>query len=390
MSTKVTSIPIYAPNWDSNLTTTIIELEKLRIKKLGGPVPPYIFFQIKTIFHILESIGSARIEGNHTTLSEFVEKIITKETSNKDESLQEINNINTAIKFIEENVDKNTKINRAFISQIHSILVKDLSLPPYGEGSRNPGQLRSINVVIQNSEHTPPDALHVPEYLDELIIFINDKYSAQYHLLVMAIAHHRLAWLHPFDNGNGRLVRMITYALLIQQGFQVKSGRILNPTAIFCMDRNEYYDKLSLADKGDRDGVLSWCEYVLNGLQQEIQKIDKLLDLQYIVDIILLPVLSYGLDQKYITKSEHTILSALVKKPDMTIKAGDLVNIIGENNVYQRTRIIKKLKDKNMLIPIKDHSQIYTLGFTENFLTRGVIKVLEQQDFIPSFLNDNS
>jgi hypothetical protein len=71
---KDVPLKIYEPEWGSKLATTIVELEKLRVKQLGGPVPPYIFFQLKDIFQMMESLGSARIEGNHTTLAEFVEK----------------------------------------------------------------------------------------------------------------------------------------------------------------------------------------------------------------------------------------------------------------------------------------------------------------------------
>ena len=71
-----TPLVLFEPDWGSSLAKTIIELERLRVKKLSGSVPPYIFFQLKNIFQIVESLGSARIEGNHTTLAELVEKII--------------------------------------------------------------------------------------------------------------------------------------------------------------------------------------------------------------------------------------------------------------------------------------------------------------------------
>ena len=57
------------PSFDSDLIDVLTELEKLRTLRLGGDVHPHIFMQLKTIFHMLESIGSARIEGNHTTLA---------------------------------------------------------------------------------------------------------------------------------------------------------------------------------------------------------------------------------------------------------------------------------------------------------------------------------
>ena len=89
-------IKIPDPSWGSELANIILDLEKLRTKNLGGDVPPYIFFQLKDIFHILETLGSARIEGNNTTLAEYVEKIIENEEKN-DESNDEIKNLERAI-----------------------------------------------------------------------------------------------------------------------------------------------------------------------------------------------------------------------------------------------------------------------------------------------------
>jgi Fic family protein len=382
------SVQLFEPNWGSPLATAIIELEKLRVKALGGPVPPYIFFQLKDIFHILESLGSARIEGNQTTLSEFVENVIGSPSKEKpDEGLQEIKNIESAIDFIESNVDKNTVFNRALISQIHKILVEGLKLPPRGEGSKYPGALRPINVVISGSRHIPPDQVKVPEYFDGLMNFVNAETVRQNHLLITAIAHHRMAWIHPFDNGNGRLIRMFTYAMLIKQGFQVKSGRILNPTAIFCIDRDKYYEKLALADSGEKEGMLDWCLYVLEGLRQEIEKIDKLLDLSYMTSNILIPVLNYALEREHITKREYSILLAVVKSPNMSIKSSDLEGVIGRESPVQRSRIIKRLKDKKMLLPLKGNGRVYTIGFVNNYLLRGVMDVLEKNGFIPAFLN---
>jgi hypothetical protein len=55
----------------------------LRKKELKGSTPNHIFFEIKNVFQFLESIGSARIEGNHTTISEFVEKFIPESLNTK-------------------------------------------------------------------------------------------------------------------------------------------------------------------------------------------------------------------------------------------------------------------------------------------------------------------
>ena len=387
---KFEDIPLklHEPKWDSSLASIIVELERLRVKRIGGPVPPYIFFQLKEIFHWLESLGSSRIEGNRTTLAEFVEKIIEKTSKDtREEQIREIFNIDRAIDFIEKNIQEGTKISRSHISEIHKIIVDGLTVPPQGEGSRYPGNLRPINVSIQKSNLVLPDMVKVPEYFDELLGFVNTVRDQKDDLLVTALAHHRMTWIHPFDNGNGRMVRMFTYAILIKQGFQVQTGRILNPTAIFCMNRDTYNEMLSKADTGEPEQILAWCEYVLSGLRDEIKKIDHLLDRKYTTEKVLIPALDFALDRKQITSREHDILQALVKAEEMNLRSVDLEKIIGQESSVQRSRIIKRLKDKGMLRPIPGKKRVYTIGFVNNYLLRGVIKSLEDNSFVPKSLN---
>ena len=75
----VMNIYIPEPKFDSSLVRKIIELEKLRYINLKGSTPSHLFFQLKEIFHFLESIGSLRIEGNNTTIAEYVENKIKPE-----------------------------------------------------------------------------------------------------------------------------------------------------------------------------------------------------------------------------------------------------------------------------------------------------------------------
>jgi Fic family protein len=385
-----TDIPlkVFEPDFGSDLTSVIIDLEKLRINRLGGPVHPRIFFQLKDIFQWLESLGSARIEGNNTTLVEFVEKIIKHSPPvDEDEKTKEILNIESAIRFVEENINKNTKISEGLLFELHKILVKDLTPPDKGEGSNLPGKLRVSNVRISNSRHIPPDYVRVPDFFRELIDFVNKDFTTQHHLLMVAIAHHRMTWIHPFDNGNGRMVRIFTYALLIKQGFQIKTGRILNPSAIFCMDRNVYYDHLALADTGERKNMLNWCEYVLRGLRNEIEKIDRLLDRRFMNEKILIPALTFALDRKFITPQEHQILIYLVRKETMEIKSADIEVLFGIKDQVARARMLGGLKRKGMLVPTVERGRIYTIGFANNYLLRGIMQVLEQNGFVPESLN---
>lgn len=62
-------------------------------------------------------------------------------------------------------------------------------------------------------------------------------------------------------------MRLFTYAMLVKLGFNMDVGRILNPTAVFCSNRDNYYRYLSEADSGTDTRILMWCEYVLKGLK---------------------------------------------------------------------------------------------------------------------------
>jgi Fic family protein len=381
-SFKPYDLKLIEPSFGSNLTDLIIELEHLRKKTLGGSTNPQVFFQLKHLFHTLESIGSARIEGNNTTIAEYIEtKLDSGDTEkNKSHSIIEIQNIEKAMEFIESTI-QDYPINKAFVSELHKIIVKDLPSPPNGEGDLTPGSYRNKNIKISNSLHLPPDSFLVDTYMDDLFSFINSEDSSKYDLLKSAIAHHRFVWIHPFGNGNGRTVRLFTYAMLIKNGFNVNVGRIINPTAVFCSNRNGYYDNLSKADSGSDNDVLGWCEYVLKGLKEEIEKIDKLTDYEYLKKEILIPSINFSFERQIITEIESKILKETIEK--QVVQNLDLEKFFKGKAKSEISRQIKKLIDKKMLIPERDSARKYVLRFDNNYLLRGIIKMLDEKGFLP-------
>ena len=381
-SFKPYDLKLIEPSFGSNLTDLIIELEHLRKKTLGGSTHPQVFFQLKHLFHTLESIGSARIEGNNTTIAEYIEtKLDSGDTEkNKSHSIIEIQNIEKAMEFIESTI-QDYPINKSFVSELHKIIVKDLPSSPNGEGDLTPGSYRNKNIKISNSLHLPPDSFLVDTYMDDLFSFINSEDSSKYDLLKSAIAHHRFVWIHPFGNGNGRTVRLFTYAMLIKNGFNVNVGRIINPTAVFCSNRNGYYDNLSKADSGSDNDVLEWCEYVLKGLKEEIEKIDKLTDYEYLKKEILIPSINFSLERKIITEIESKILKETIEK--QVVQNLDLEKFFKGKAKSEISRQIKKMIDKKMLIPERDSARKYVLRFDNNYLLRGIIKMLDEKGFLP-------
>ncbi|GAA4273794.1 Fic family protein [Aquimarina gracilis] len=367
------------PKFGGELTSLVLELEHLRRLQLEGTTNPYIFFQLKKLFHTLESIGSARIEGNNTTISQFIETQL-EDRPFVNEKVEEIRNIERAMRWVDEIVNEQ-EINRGFISELHKIIVSNLTPPPDGEGDYNPGNYRKHQVEINGTDHIPPPGYLVEELMDELLEFINKDVPAQYDLLKIATAHHRFMWIHPFGNGNGRTGRLFTYAMLVKTGFQVNIGQILNPTAVFCIDRDKYYELLSKADTGNDSDIENWSIYVLSGLKNEIEKIEKLTDEQFVLNNLLLPSLSYSLKMKYIDEEEFSILKTTAQKK--VIQAGDLKSIL--KGIHQTTisRKIRSLRDKKMLEAESKNGNKYHLNFVNNFLIRGMINALGNEGYIP-------
>ena len=364
------------PSFSSPLLDVLTDLEHLRRLRLQGTTPWPVFLQLKQVFHLLESLASARIEGNHTTLADYVEAKVA-DGSPHGEPLREIDNIEQAMRQVEEAVQPGEPLTEHLLRGLHATTVAGLDR----EGDRSPGAYRSGPVRIAQATHLPPDATQVPGYMAELVAFINRPDPPKYDLMKVALAHHRFAWVHPFGNGNGRVVRLFTYALLIKYGFQVSAaGRLLNPAAVFCADRNRYYALLAEADAGTDPALESWCTYVLAGVRDELNKVSRLADYTHLQGKVLLPAVAHARQRQLITAQEEAVLAATVKAG--VVKAGDLEGVLPGLNANQRTYQIRKLVENGLLQPIQAGARQYSIGFSHNMLLRGVVRALTDEGFI--------
>lgn len=369
--------------FDMPITDLIMELEKMRYMILKSDTHPLVFRQVRQIFQTLESIGSSRIEGNNTTIMDYVESTKiqnTPELFSPQEDIQEILNIEKAMEYIENNIN-DIPISSMFIRELHLLTVDGLSYKH--EGAQHPGCFREGNVRIGGSTHTPPDYTQVEPMMQELIDFINKEETPKYDLLKIAIAHHRFVWIHPFENGNGRVVRLFTYALLLKFVFKSRD-RIINPTAVFCSDRDSYYAFLSKADTGTNNGLIEWSEYMLRGLCSEIEKIDKLSDYTFLKNNILLPALQDAKERMFITPPEYLILRNTVSKNDQILQSGDITKEFPNASSSDRSRMIRALIDKGMLMPTHPNARKYVIAFSNSYLLRSILKSLDTNGFLPS------
>ncbi|NRF70969.1 Fic family protein [Aquincola sp. S2] len=368
------------PSFASPLLDVLTDLEHLRRLQIQGTTPWPVFLQLKHVFHLLESLASARIEGNHTTLADYVDAKVADGTGRGDQLL-EIDNIERAMQQIEQTMLPGEPLSEHLLRGLHATTVEGLQR----EGDTTPGAYRRGPVRIALATHLPPDAMRVPEYMQELVSFVNRPDPPKYDLMKVALAHHRFAWVHPFGNGNGRVVRLFTYALLIKYGFQVSAaGRLLNPAAVFCADRNRYYAMLSAADAGTDAALEGWCTYVLAGVRDELNKVNRLADYHHLQSTVLLPAVTHARQRQLINPQEEAVLASTIKSG--VVKAGDLESAMPRLNANQRTYQIRKLVDAGMLQPIKPGSRQYCIGFSHNMLLRGVVRALTDQGFISDAL----
>ena len=356
------------PSFNSPITKTIFEIENMRYRNVYGSTPPWLFYDIKNIIYLVESVSSARIEGNHTTM---VSAAISSLENNKEEvdEVRQFLNVRRGLEFIEANVSYGSEITLPMIREFHKIIVD--KLPIEKDGSKIPGAFKTENNKISRSKAKTTSFLHVEEELKDLLEYINTTTEPQFDILNIAIAHHRFTLIHPFDNGNGRVARLFTYAMLIQKGF-INTTMTLNPSSIFCVDRQKYYDMLGLADKSlmDNDDSLleEWCLYVADGIKNEMERTSRLLNKDEVM-VVISPVLRTALDRKIITEEEKQILE-IASKEDV-IQAKDITSVFGADtpaNRKKKTRKLRGLVDRGLLYPKSKQKYVLTLSANKEIL----------------------
>ena len=375
------SLHLLRPSFDSKLVGLILSLEELRKKRMELTTHPELFLGVKRLFHSVESIGSARIEGNHTTIADYVESQRGVSTSATEADLLEIENIEHTLRFIEETIDY-TPLSKSYLLELHKRVVMGLPTGPGQGGDRTPGAFRTGQAIITQSEHRPPTSMAVDSYMDELIDFVTRDDDPRYDLIKIAIAHHRFVWIHPFTNGNGRTVRLFTYALLMKYGFRVATAqRILNPTAVFCNDRDQYYQMLMQADTGTDEGLTQWCEYVLGGLKVELEKVDHLAQHAYLSKRILRPAIDTALREGRLSGDDARILHVAVEL--QIFQNSDLKKLFPQQTPSGISKKIRQLIDQRLLVPAPDSQRKYILRLTQNVLTSYIMHQLSQAGFLP-------
>ncbi len=132
-----------------------------------------------------------------------------------------------------------------------------------------PGQLRQS--VVSVGRHAAPVADALPAFMSRWAQVYGNARRGEMQIVAMAAGHHRLAWIHPFLDGNGRVARLHTHLVLAHMGL---TGGLWSPLRGFARTHEAYYAHLAAADEpraGDLDGrgnlteagLLAWINYVI-------------------------------------------------------------------------------------------------------------------------------
>ncbi|GHC99104.1 hypothetical protein GCM10007320_55390 [Pseudorhodoferax aquiterrae] len=154
------------------------------------------------------------------------------------------------------------------------------------EDPLHPGQLRSQQVSV--GRHAAPDAGKLPAFLQRWSQFYASTRRGELQVLAAAASHQRLAWIHPFRDGNGRVARLHTHLVLSHLGLTNGTWSLLRG---FARSHDAYYAHLAAADEaraGDLDGRGSrterglehWIAYVLGLCLDQVQFMTELLALE--------------------------------------------------------------------------------------------------------------
>ncbi len=371
------------PGYDSKITELVLYLERFRVNNpiafVKRLVHPEIFSYLRSILHAVECVASARIEGNRTTLEEYVLEIFDKTRGNgsKEERIREVLNINKAVSFVEELFSYDTRrvIDRSLISEVHKIISDGL----VKEGSKRPGEYRNSNVWIKGANFVPPDFTQVPDYMEEWIEVVNRPIKEQYHLIRLALAHHRLVWIHPFDNGNGRVARVLMYAMLLRDGFNIEVGRLISPSGIFYNNRQLYYDMLSRADTGRKEDLILWVEYVLSGIKHHAERVISLMDAIFLEKEVFRPMLDRMMKSGLLTKLEFVVLS-VASRGDL-FRNADIRRSVGSRvSSTVVSRAISSCVNKGYLKVIGRRR--YLLNLANLTVARLLVSILREKGFI--------
>ncbi len=216
---------------------------------------------------IESSYASNKIEGNPITLPEVTNLILDDRIPvNRDE--KEIVNYFSLLKKLDKYL--NIEFSIDLILKFHKLLMQGLD--------KSAGTIRNVRVVVGKSlkqkgnlslriKHDPPfhKKDEIINSLKKLFDWLNTNKDIPV-VITSGIFHHQFVYLHPFEDGNGRVCRLLNALYFLKNNYFINKYFVLDD--YYDIDRHQYSDMLHSADKGNKT---KWLEYYSDGVMYSLQ-----------------------------------------------------------------------------------------------------------------------
>ena len=252
--------------WDAEILGYIAAIYKEAGKQeLYLKQRPEELEKLVEIAKIQSTEASNAIEGIVTT-STRIRQLVEDKTTPRNRDEQEIAGYRDVLNIIHENFDA-IPITQNFILQMHKIMYSHM-------GNSMGGRTKSVQNYISAAYpdghteilFTPLAPFETPEALDRICAEYNRVIgNAEVEpLIAIPIFIHDFLCIHPFNDGNGRMSRLLTTLLLYRSGFYV--GKYISLEAKIAKHKEAYYDALEQSQHGwheECENVVPFIKYLL-------------------------------------------------------------------------------------------------------------------------------
>ena len=248
--------------WDSDILSLIAAIYKEAGKQeMYLKQRPEELEKLVEIAKIQSTEASNAIEGIVT-----IRQLVEEKTAPKNRDEQEIAGYRDVLNIIHENFDA-IPISQRYILQLHKILYSHMNNPMAGK-TKSVQNYISATYPDGHVEtlFTPLAPYETPEALDKICEEYNRVIGNMEvePLIIVPIFIHDFLCIHPFNDGNGRMSRLLTTLLLYRNGFYV--GKYISLEAKIAKNKDLYYNALGRSQDGWHEGmedVVPFIKYLL-------------------------------------------------------------------------------------------------------------------------------
>lgn len=263
-----------------------------------------------------EAAASVRIEGTVIGNDEAQRYEVIEAPPERRVDYMEFTNYSAALQHGQDLLASGLPISVRLVCEVHARLMQ--GIPP-DRASRTPGKFRTMQVVIgqpgatfETARFVPPPPDRIPALMHDWERFINEQGRSLPLVVQCALMHYQLETIHPFDDGNGRVGRLLIKLLLHER--KALDYPLLILSAYLERHRTEYHDSL-LAVSRDGDWA-RWLSFFMRGVVEQGAYIAALIKrVQQLREGYL-----RRLDEARVSQAAYRLLDLLFRQQTVTVR----------------------------------------------------------------------